>query len=154
MERRVSLTILSKSRIEGQESSSQFFTDGIFKYEDDRVTLVYLDSESADEGDRVTSVQIEPHRVVIRRMGDSASYLVLQQGERQLGCYETFGGILEVGLFASVIDSSFTEQGGLVRLCYKIDANTQLVSENELYIKAELLDPSEEVLDVEEELPF
>ncbi|MCI8601933.1 MAG: DUF1934 domain-containing protein [Oscillospiraceae bacterium] len=144
MEIRVNVTIMSKSRIEGQESVSEFFTDAIFKYEDGRALLVYTDLESGGDVDQLTSVQIAPNQVAIRKLGVAPSYLLMEQGKRQLGFYETPGGVLEIGLFASVIDANFNESGGRLRLCYKLDANAQLISENELYIKVEPLPNPEE----------
>ena len=113
------------------DTEAEYFTD---EY-GDRV-ISYEETEATGMEGSVTEIHVAPDGTVsIIRTGFFQTHLVMQMGKKYFCNYETPFGEFTVGVSAKKIRSHLTEDGGTLELHYIADANTTLLSDNEVYVE-------------------
>lgn len=83
----------------------------------------------------ITTLKISgENSVVMQKSGGDTSRLMIEKGQRNLSLYETGYGALTIGVFGEKIENRMNENGGQINMSYTIDANSSLLSRNELEI--------------------
>lgn len=135
MKKEVIISIKGIQRVEGQEEITELMTVGNLYRKRDSYYLSYDETEATGyEGSRTTLKLDDETRVTLLRTQPYRSQLIVEKGRRHQCCYGSEFGDLLIGVLGASISSTLTESGGDVRFTYSLDINTELASENEVYI--------------------
>ena len=83
-------------------------------------TLTYQESELTGLEGTLTTFEIGPGRVILRRSGSVNSQMVFEEGRQHTSLYETPYGELSVDIQTSRLLHNLTERGGLMEIKYSI----------------------------------
>ncbi|MEG0913528.1 MAG: DUF1934 domain-containing protein [Oscillospiraceae bacterium] len=135
MNNNFTITIDGKQIVtEGVEKLS-LTTRGDFSHEDNRYSISYQESETTGFDGDITTLVIESNsRATLTRNGKTHSNLVIEKGKKHLCHYDTGEGTFVIGVLADKIDNKLHEHGGVLKLRYKLDVNSNALSTNELNI--------------------
>ncbi len=98
----------------------------------DRV-IAYEESETTGmEGSRMQIRISEENMVSVIRTGSFQTHLVIQPGRKHFCHYETPFGEFAVGVSARKLRAAFDDNGGRLEMRYTVDANSTLLSDNEI----------------------
>ncbi len=82
-----------------------------------------------------SQLEVSDNEVILRRVGNNATVLIFQKKTRHQCCYNTEYGVLTLGIYTNNISSSLTENGGILKVNYSIDANLNFKCYNEFSVK-------------------
>ncbi len=120
---------------EGEEiTRTELMTEADYHTEPggDRV-ISYEESETTGmEGSRMQLRISEDHMVSVIRTGTFQTHLVIQPGRKHFCHYETPFGEFAVGVSAKKLNVQFDDNGGRLEMRYTVDANSTLLSDNEI----------------------
>jgi uncharacterized beta-barrel protein YwiB (DUF1934 family) len=135
------MTLKSIQREEHEKSESVLDTE-IEYYRDrngDRI-IAYEESETTGMEGSNMMLRVSPEDMVsIVRTGSFQTHLVVQEGCKHFCHYETPFGDFAVGVAAKWVRNRLTDDGGTLSLRYTVDANTTLLSDNEIDISVRRL---------------
>jgi uncharacterized beta-barrel protein YwiB (DUF1934 family) len=132
----VIIDIKTEQTVDGDTDLIEFTTDGRFGIKDGSYFISYDESKLLEvEGEVKTTVFIRPdNTVVLQRKGAYNSRMIIEKGVRNNCFYSTPAGELTLGIFGEKIISNLSDNGGTVCMNYSIDANMQLLSQNQVKI--------------------
>ncbi len=97
--------------------------------------ISYEESETTGMEGSVMQLRVSPENMIsIIRTGTYQTHLVVQPGRKHFCHYETPFGDFAVGVSARYVRNRLTDEGGSMRLRYTVDANSTLLSDNEIWI--------------------
>ena len=97
--------------------------------------ISYEESETTGMEGSDMQLRISPDNMIsIIRTGTYQTHLVVQTGRKHFCHYETPFGYFAVGVSARFVRNRLTDEGGSLRLRYTVDANSTLLSDNEIWI--------------------
>ncbi|MBE6875718.1 MAG: DUF1934 domain-containing protein [Ruminococcus sp.] len=97
--------------------------------------ISYEESETTGMEGSDMQLRISPDNMIsIIRTGTYQTHLVVQPGRKHFCHYETPFGDFAVGISARFVRNKLTDEGGSLRLRYTVDANSTLLSDNEIWI--------------------
>jgi len=135
MKKEVLISIKAVYENEDDRDVIELFTLGQYYKRDGNYCISYEESEATGfEGSRTTLMVEREHRVTMQRKGAANSQLIVERGVRHQCHYDMGFGDMMVGVLGSRIKSSLTDSGGNLEVKYSLDINSQLASENEMYI--------------------
>ena len=138
MKKDVLITIRGIHGIDGETDCVELTTKGSFYKKADSYYIRYKESETTGFAGAVTTVKVEGDRkVTMLRSGSVRSQLVIENGRRHLCHYGTQMGDIMMGIFCNGIKTGLCEDGGQLNFKYIIDINSNLESENEIFINVE-----------------
>ena len=121
MEKPVIISIKSTQNMDGQEDTIELVTQGVLRHsEEEGFALVYPESELTGLEGTLTTFEIGPGRVILRRSGSVNSQMVFEEGRQHTSLYETPYGELSVDIQTSRLLHNLTERGGLMEIKYSI----------------------------------
>mgnify|MGYP002596738794 CR=1 FL=1 len=122
MENNVIISIQGKQSFEAQDDDTiELVTEGCLEPDgDDGYTLSYQESELTGLEGTLTTFEIGPGRVILRRSGSVNSQMVFEEGRQHTSLYETPYGELSVDIQTSRLLHNLTERGGLMEIKYSI----------------------------------
>ena len=129
------MTLKSIQR-DGKEMSESVLDTEIQYYLDkgDRI-IAYEESETTGMEGSNTMLRISPENMVsIIRTGTYQTHLVVEKGKKHFCHYETPFGEFAVGVAAKWVRNRLSDEGGTLALRYTVDANSTLLSDNEIKI--------------------
>lgn len=97
-------------------------------------TLSYQESEVTGLSGTLTTIQVEPKRVTLQRVGTVNSQMVFEEGRRHLSMYDTPYGALAVGIHTRRMRSSLDENGGDVTVHYALEIEQRMAGRNVFHI--------------------
>ncbi len=98
--------------------------------------ITYEETETTGMEGSELQLRISPDdRISIIRTGTYQTHLVVQPGVKHFCHYETPFGDFAVGVSARYVRNRLTDAGGTMRLRYTVDANSTLLSDNEIWIE-------------------
>ena len=130
------MTLKSIQYDENEKTETTLNTE-ILYYTDENGERVIAYEESETTGMEGSDMQlrISPDNMVsIIRTGNYQTHLVVQKGRKHFCHYETPFGDFAVGVSARFVNNRLTDEGGSLRLRYTVDANSTLLSDNEIWI--------------------
>ena len=133
------MTLRSIQREEHDRSDTTLNTEISYHTDQngDRV-IAYDESETTGMEGARTELRISPDGMVsIVRSGTFETHLVVQKGVKHFGHYETPVGGFMVGVSARFVRCSLTDEGGDMQMRYTVDANSTLLSDNEIQLHVE-----------------
>ena len=121
MEKPVIISIKSTQNMDGQEDTIELVTQGVLRHsEEEGFALVYPESELTGLEGTLTTFEIGPGQVILRRSGSVNSQMVFEEGRQHTSLYETPYGELSVDIQTSRLLHNLTERGGLMEIKYSI----------------------------------
>ena len=98
--------------------------------------IAYEESETTGMAGSEMQLRISPeNRISIIRTGKYQTHLVVQPGKKHFCQYDTPFGDFTVGVSARFVRNQLTDEGGKLKMRYTVDANSTLLSDNELLIE-------------------
>ncbi|WP_040196444.1 DUF1934 domain-containing protein [Candidatus Soleaferrea massiliensis] len=138
MKKDVLITIRGVRGADGETDCIELTTEGSFYKKADSYYIRYKESEATGFEGATTTLKVEgDRRVTMTRSGPARSQLVIENGKRHLCHYGTQVGDIMMGIFCNNIKMGLCEDGGQLNFKYTIDINSNLESENEIFINVE-----------------
>lgn len=98
--------------------------------------IAYEESETTGMEGSNMQLRISPEDMIsIVRTGTYQTHLVVQTGKKHFCHYETPFGDFVVGVSSRYVRNRLNDDGGTLRLRYTVDANSTLLSDNEILIE-------------------
>lgn len=135
------MTLTSIQREEKDTSESTLDTEiQYYTNEDGERVIAYEESETTGmEGSDMQLRIAKDGMISIVRTGTYQTHLVVQKGKKHFCHYETPLGEFAVGVSAKWVRNELTDEGGKLALRYTVDANSTLLSDNEIRIEIKKL---------------
>ena len=130
------MTLTSIQREEKDTSESTLDTEiQYYTNENGDRIIAYEESETTGMEGSSMMLRVSPEDMVsIIRTGTYQTHLVVQKGKKHFCHYETPLGEFAVGVSAKWVRNELTDEGGKLALRYTVDANSTLLSDNEIRI--------------------
>lgn len=130
------MTLKSIQREENDASESVLDTEILYYQNPDGERIIsYEESETTGmEGSNMQLRIAKDGMISIVRTGSYQTHLVVQKGKKHFCHYETPFGEFAVGVSAKWIRNELTDEGGKLAMRYTVDANTTLLSDNEIQL--------------------
>ena len=130
------MTLKSIQREEGETSESVLDTEITYdRNHDGERVITYEESETTGmEGSQMQMRVARDGMISIVRTGTYQTHLVVQKGKKHFCHYETPFGEFAVGVSAKWVRNELTDEGGRLAMRYTVDANSTLLSDNEIHI--------------------
>ena len=98
----------------------ELVTAGQYGQDEKETLLTWQESELTGMEGTLTTFEIGPGRVILRRSGSVNSQMVFEEGRQHTSLYETPYGELSVDIQTSRLLHNLTERGGLMEIKYSI----------------------------------
>lgn len=143
MEHDVIISIKGKqSYPQSQPEVIELVTEGKLEdHGDAGVTLSYQESEVTGLEGTLTTIQVEPRRVTLQRVGAVNSQMVFEEGRRHLSMYDTPYGALSVGINTRKMRASLDSRGGDVTIYYALEIEHGQAGQNMFHISVRRAEP-------------
>ena len=130
------MTLKSIQREDGETSESVLDTEITYdRNRDGERVITYDESETTGmEGSQMQMRVARDGMISIVRTGTYQTHLVVQKGKKHFCHYETPFGEFAVGVSAKWVRNELTDEGGRLAMRYTVDANSTLLSDNEIHI--------------------
>lgn len=130
------MTLRSIQHEEDGSNESVLDTEIRYRRERDDYVIEYDEADDAGFENSRMQLRVTPDGMVsIIRTGEYQTHLVAQSGKKHFCHYETPFGEFAVGVLAKYVSSTLDETGGRLELRYSVDANSTLLSDNEIQIE-------------------
>ncbi len=93
-------------------------------------TLRYQESELTGLEGTVTTIQVEPERITMMRVGQVNTQMVFQEGRRHLAMYNTPYGAMAVGINTRNMYAELDEKGGRIEIDYNLEIDHAVAGRN------------------------
>ena len=115
------LTIQGTQRYEGQEPEQlELITEAEMTHNSGVITLSYAESELTGLKGTLTTFEIHPHKVILRRRGLVNNEMEFVQGSFHRSLYDMGEGALMITIHTTRIEDRMTLTGGSLRIAYDI----------------------------------
>ncbi len=101
---------------------------------DQGISLSYQESPVTGLEGTLTTIQVEPRRVTLQRVGAVNSQMVFEEGRRHLSMYNTPYGALSIGVNTRKMRSSLDSRGGDVTIYYALEIEHGQAGQNMFHI--------------------
>ena len=122
MSKKVLISVKTIQYIDGQPESVELITQGEYYKEGNEYFAEYQESEISGMEGTKTIMKINDDTLRIMRSGTTTSDLMFKKGIDHLSLYNTPFGTLEVMIKPKKVDININENGGNVKLAYKMEA--------------------------------
>ncbi len=135
MKKQVLITVRGSNQYEQDQTDAvEFLTTGDFYEKQGKYYIRYEEADQSGLPDTTTTLKIEPSRVTITRFGRNNSQMVIEQGKKHIGHYETPYGGFTVGVISESADIHVSEAGGKLDLKYDVELNDMITSRNNISV--------------------
>lgn len=123
MEQNVIISIQGKQSFPQCEPEIiELVTEGMLEDRgEEGILLSYQESEVTGLEGTLTTIQVEPRRVTLQRLGAVNTQMVFEEGRQHRSMYDTPYGALEVGIRTQKIHTSLDHRGGDVTVYYALE---------------------------------
>ncbi|MDR0490215.1 MAG: DUF1934 domain-containing protein [Oscillospiraceae bacterium] len=125
--------ITIKGSLASPDSESDGFellTDGEYSRENDISTFSYIESEMIGENGVLTTFNVEPDRVVLRRGSELDADMIFSEKQKHHFLYDTPFGAITMGINTHSIKKNMRDDGGHLEIRYDIQVDNIAVSSN------------------------
>lgn len=140
MKKDVMVSVKGTQFIDGEKSVTELICEGKYEYnpETGDVIINYseLDGETGEKTDN--EVSVNGNNVVLNRNGGQSTRMEFVLMSRCVGYYELPFGSFSVSTFTKEMEKSFDENGGYVKISYRIDFDRVASTDNEIEISVKL----------------
>lgn len=134
MKKDVLISIKGIYEVDDDRDVIELFTTGEYYKKNGEYYISYQETEATGfEGSR-TTMRIQPGKVTLERVGEATTQLIVERGVRHQCHYDVGYGDMLIGVLGGRVKSDLDDGGGSVEFRYSLDVNSQLASENEMYV--------------------
>ena len=137
MKKEAVIKIVSMQRTENGDNSSEMSVAGSVSYENDKVTIEYIENNEETGPEETTISVLEGNVISIVRKGQFSSEMMVEKNARHHTFYRTPYGELTMGIYGNQVEWSKDDNGGVLKMKYSLDFNNGFVSENTMKIYIE-----------------
>jgi len=120
----------SPALADSEEDGFELMTDGEYSREDGISTFSYVESELTGLDGLLTTFNVEPDRVVLRRGGGLSGDMIFSEQQKHHFLHETPYGAITMGIDTHSITKNMREDGGSLEIRYDIEVDNVSVSQN------------------------
>lgn len=104
--------------------------------------IKYRETEPESSDSYLTTVTIDPNRkVTVIREGEISSHMIFEQGQKHLIYYDTEFGSMTIGVSASKVNSTLSDNGGDIEIDYSLEIDHAVTSDNILKMNVRKTNP-------------
>ena len=115
---------------DSDEEGFELMTDGEYSRKDGISTFSYVESELTGLDGLLTTFDVEPGRVVMRRGGGLSGDMIFSEKQKHHFLYETPFGAITMGIDTHSIIENMRDDGGSLEIRYDIEVDNISVSQN------------------------
>ena len=115
---------------DSDDESFELMTDGEYSSENGVSTFRYVESELTGLDGLLTTFDVEPDRVVLRRGGGVNGDMIFSEKQKHHFLYETPFGSITMGIDTYSIKKNMRDDGGSLEIRYDIEVDNISVSQN------------------------
>ena len=115
---------------DSDDDSFELMTDGEYSRENGVSTFSYVESELTGLDGMLTTFNVEPDRVVLRRGGGLSGDMIFSEKQKHHFLYETPFGAITMGIDTHSIRENMRDDGGSLEIRYDIEVDNISVSQN------------------------
>lgn len=108
----------------------ELMTDGEYSHTDKMSTLSYVESSLTGIDGMLTTFDIEPDRIVLRRGDGYTGDMIFDEEQKHHFLYDTPFGSIMMGIDTHSITKNMSEEGGNLEIRYDIEVDNIAVSQN------------------------
>ena len=127
---RVTISIKGAPAMAEGEDGYELLTDGEYVQENGISTFSYLESELTGLDGLLTTFNVEPDRVVLRRGDRVGDDMIFSENLKHHFLYDTPYGAVTMGIDTHFIKNNMHHDGGSLQIRYDIEVDNVAVSEN------------------------
>jgi len=129
--KRVTISIKgSPAQTDNDDDSFELMTDGEYSRVNGVSTFSYLESELTGLDGLLTTFDVEPDRVVLRRGDGLSGDMIFSEKQKHHFLYETPFGSIMMGIDTQSIKKNMRDDGGSLEIRYNIEVDNISVSQN------------------------
>jgi len=113
-----------------EEGSFELMTDGEYLRTDEVSTFSYFESELTGLNGLMTTFNVEPDRVILRRGGEFSGDMIFSEKQKHHFLYDTPFGSIMMGIDTHSIKKNLQDDGGSLEIRYDIEVDNVSVSQN------------------------
>ncbi len=133
MMKNVLIKIKSLQGIEDETETIEMSVCGKLGIKDNEVLISYDEPDTIGSKGVKTRLRYKaPDTVILSRSGALESRLEIRKNTRSSCLYSTAVGDMMLGIFGEKVECLVDENGGTINLSYSIDANSRLLSRNQV----------------------
>jgi len=131
MEKNVIISIKGNQKFVGADNDViELVTCGQLSRDGDGYILSYQESELTGLEGTLTTIQVEPERVTMMRVGQMNTQMVFQEGRRHLAMYNTPYGTMAVGINTRSMYAELDDRGGDIEIDYNLEIDHAVAGRN------------------------
>ena len=115
---------------DSDDEAFELMTDGEYSRENGISTFSYVESELTGLDGLLTTFNVEPDRVVLRRGGGLNGDMIFSEKQKHHFLYETPFGSITMGIDTHSIKDNMRDDGGSLEIRYDIEVDNISVSQN------------------------
>ena len=108
----------------------ELMTDGEYSRENGISTFSYVESELTGLNGLLTTFNVEPDRVVLRRGDGYSGDMIFSEDQKHHFLYDTPFGSITMGIDTHSIKKSLRDDGGSLEIRYDLEVDNIAVSQN------------------------
>jgi len=120
----------SPASSEDENDGFELMTDGEYTREGCYSTFSYMESELTGISGLLTTFDVEPDRVVLRRGDGFSGDMIFSETQKHHFLYETPFGAVMMGIDTHSIKKNMRDDGGSLEIRYDIEVDNVSVSQN------------------------
>ena len=131
MEKEVIISIKGQQKFAGADNDViELVTCGQLSRDGESYVLSYQESELTGLEGTLTTIQVEPERVTMMRVGQVNTQMVFQEGRRHLAMYNTPYGAMAVGINTRSMYAELNDKGGDIEIDYNLEIDHAVAGRN------------------------
>ena len=128
---KATIYIKGKAALTDDDSDGfELMTDGEYEQKNEVSTFSYMESELTGFNGLLTTFDVEPDRVVLRRGEGVVGDMVFSENKKHHFLYETPYGSITMGIDTLSIKKNMRNDGGRLEIRYDIKVDNMAVSQN------------------------
>ena len=112
------------------DDAFELMTDGEYLQEDGISTFSYVESTLTGNDGQLTTFDVEPDRVVLRRGDGLSGDMIFSENQKHHFLYDTPFGSVMLGIDTHSITKNMSDDGGNLEIRYDIEVDNVAVSQN------------------------
>jgi len=108
----------------------ELLTDGEYQCEEGLTTFSYVESDMTGQEGTLTTFNVEPDRVVLRRSSEFDADMIFSERQKHHFLYDTPLGAVTMGINTHSIKKDMCAEGGHLEIRYDIQVDNIAVSSN------------------------
>lgn len=128
----VEITFLGEQYAEGEADNCLLKAKGTLEKTETGYVLAYTEPDEEMGNSKSEIIVHSTKKVELKRSGAYTTVFLIEEGKKHTCLYKTPFGEMNMDIVADTVSAQLYEKGGNIRLCYRLESNSQLIGENTL----------------------